>query len=91
MTSVFYDQEWIENLPSPSAQSARLAKKIGGGQFALTASILADVGGCQSNKGRVVIYSPVVPVGKTAVSMEIWPCKTRVNARFSCAVGVPKC
>jgi hypothetical protein len=34
---------------------------------------------------------PVVPQGKTAVSIAICPCRTRVNARFSSGVGVPKC
>jgi len=34
---------------------------------------------------------PVVPVGKTAVSIAIWPCRTRVKARFSSGFGVPKC
>jgi len=34
---------------------------------------------------------PVVPQGKTAVSIAIWPCRTRVKARFSSGFGVPKC
>ena len=34
---------------------------------------------------------PVVPLGKTAVSIAIWPCRTRVKARFSSGFGVPKC
>jgi hypothetical protein len=35
--------------------------------------------------------SPVVPVGNTAVSIAMCPWSTRVNARFSSGVGVPKC
>lgn len=34
---------------------------------------------------------PVVPQGKTAVSIAICPCRTRVKARFSSGLGVPKC
>lgn len=34
---------------------------------------------------------PVVPQGKTAVSIAICPCRTRVKACFSSGVGVPKC
>jgi len=34
---------------------------------------------------------PVVPLGKTAVSIAMWPCRTRVKARFSSGLGVPKC
>ena len=34
---------------------------------------------------------PVVPLGKTAVSIAIWPWRTRVKARFSSGFGVPKC
>lgn len=45
------------------------------------------------SRKRVQPYSmnPVVPQGKTAVSIAIWPCRTRVKARFSSGVGVPKC
>ena len=35
--------------------------------------------------------NPVVPQGKIAVSIAIWPCRTRVKARFSSGFGVPKC
>ena len=34
---------------------------------------------------------PVVPFGNTARSIAMWPWSTRVNARFSSGVGVPKC
>jgi hypothetical protein len=34
---------------------------------------------------------PVVVEGNTASSIAICPCRTRVYARFSNAVGVPKC
>ena len=36
-------------------------------------------------------HSPEVPFGNIATSIAIWPCSTRVNARFSSAVGTPKC
>ena len=34
---------------------------------------------------------PVVPQGKTAVSIAMCPCSTRVKARISSGFGVPKC
>lgn len=34
---------------------------------------------------------PVVVEGNTASSIAMCPCRTRVYARFSNAVGVPKC
>lgn len=40
---------------------------------------------------RSYSMNPVVPLGKTAVSIAMWPCRTRVKARFSSGFGVPKC
>jgi hypothetical protein len=34
---------------------------------------------------------PEVPLGKTAVSIAMCPCSTRVNERRCAVVGVPKC
>ena len=35
--------------------------------------------------------APVVPQGKMAVSIAMWPWRTRVKARFSASEGIPKC
>jgi len=51
---------------------------------------MSELAACREGIHTHMIY-PVVPVGKMAVSIAIFPCNTRVNALFSSSVGVPKC
>ena len=69
----------VQHAPITNIDDALVSQQITYEQVRLHSTLSAEVN------------SPVVPFGKTAVSIAMCPWSTRVNARFCSAVGVPKC
>lgn len=91
---------WTRISPKPSSHNARRAQeslewKLSGMyiKFDKRGLHVETCSGSRVNleSAEEIRSIPDVPLGNTPTSIAIWPCKTRVNARFSSCVGVPKC